>query len=290
MRSEPGWPVALERAASCRIALVLGDTDSGKTSLTTFLAGGLAGRGLPVGVVDADLGQSQIGPPTTVGLGRVTRPIESLADAELLALCWVGSTSPPGFERPLWDMTRRLVNRAAAVGLRPILVDTCGLVRGALGRSLKVGKIRHVEPDLVICLPRADECEPILHELASGPRTEVLTLPVGPAVRRRSHDERRRRREGALEAYFAGARTREVALATVAGGIDGRGPLRLVDDLADTVVGLLDDDGETLGIGRIIAVDLPGRQLQIETPVTRADVARVVLGTEKFRSIHEVIR
>jgi hypothetical protein len=66
--------------------------------------------------------------------------------------------------------------------------------------------------------------------------------------------------------------------------LDGRGALHLVDDLADTLVGLLDDGGETLGIGRITAVDLLGRRLLIETPVARADVARVVLGTEKFRS------
>ena len=44
--------------------------------------------------MDADLGQSDIGPPTTVGLGRVRLPVERLGDAEVVGLYFVGSTSP----------------------------------------------------------------------------------------------------------------------------------------------------------------------------------------------------
>ena len=46
--------------------LVLGASDTGKTTLVETLAGKLAEAG-PVAVVDADIGQSHIGPPATVG-------------------------------------------------------------------------------------------------------------------------------------------------------------------------------------------------------------------------------
>jgi polynucleotide 5'-hydroxyl-kinase GRC3/NOL9 len=276
MKPEPGWALALERAAASRVTVVLGDTDSGKTSLTTFLAGELAAAGRRVGVVDADLGQSQIGPPTTLGLGRVTAPVTRLAEAAVLALAWVGSTSPPGVERALWAGTRELVERARALDLGPILVDTCGLVRGELGRVVKAGEIAQADPDLVVCLSRGTECEAILAGVATRAGIDVMVLPVGVAVRRRSADERRRYREDALEAYFSEATAREVAL-------DRVDPT--TSELEDRLVGLFDETGRTLGIGRVAGVDRVAGRLLVETPVAHSPIARVVPGREKLESM-----
>ena len=80
---------AVALAAESRVMLVIGETDTGKTHFTTYLASALLSRGDAVAVVDADLGQSDIGPPTTVGLGRVRLPVERLADAEVVGLYFV---------------------------------------------------------------------------------------------------------------------------------------------------------------------------------------------------------
>src|SRR2546428_12333862 len=64
---------ALEAAAPARATLILGTSDTGKTSLTARLAGALAARGERGAVVDADVGQSEIRPPPTVGRGHVPR-------------------------------------------------------------------------------------------------------------------------------------------------------------------------------------------------------------------------
>ena len=48
------------------ICLILGAADTGKTTLAAALATYAAKSG-PVGIIDADIGQSRIGPPTTVG-------------------------------------------------------------------------------------------------------------------------------------------------------------------------------------------------------------------------------
>ncbi len=52
------------------VCLLLGAADTGKTSLVLALANELSAQ-RPVGIVDADIGQSHIGPPTTVGC-RIT--------------------------------------------------------------------------------------------------------------------------------------------------------------------------------------------------------------------------
>src|SRR2546426_10020532 len=155
MTAGPGWERALERAARSRATLLMGDVDTGKTSLATFLANELYRTGFRVGVVDADLGQSEIGPPTTIGLGRVRRRLDRLGDAEAAGLCFVGSTSPAGHVEATVVGARRMMERGAALGCERLLVDTSGLVAGDPGGHLKRRKIERLGPDLVVCLGRA---------------------------------------------------------------------------------------------------------------------------------------
>jgi polynucleotide 5'-hydroxyl-kinase GRC3/NOL9 len=200
------WEVAARRAAQAPVTVVIGESDTGKTTLVTALANALQARGATVGVVDADLGQSEIGPPTTIGLGRVARPLARLGDAEPVALHFVGVTSPAGNMLGTLVGTHRMLGRARRLACERVVVDTSGLVSGDLGRTLKQAKIELLDPDLVISLERAGECEAIVRPYLVIERPAVLRLPVASAVRRRTADERRRHRMERLQAYFATAR------------------------------------------------------------------------------------
>src|SRR5438093_12336399 len=199
---------ALEAAAEARVTLILGTSDTGKTSLAARLAGALAARGERVAVVDADVGQSEIGPPTTVGLGHVAGAVARLGDAEVIALEFVGDTSPVRYIRETADATGRLVRRALDAGFERVLVDTGGLVEGPLGLALKRAKVRAADPDLVLVLQRSDESEPIARALERDVRPRVVRLAPSPAVVRRSAARRREHRERALRDYLAHAATR----------------------------------------------------------------------------------
>ena len=48
--------------------ILLGATDAGKTTLAKFLIAQLSTRKIKVAFVDADIGQSYIGPPAIIGL------------------------------------------------------------------------------------------------------------------------------------------------------------------------------------------------------------------------------
>jgi polynucleotide 5'-hydroxyl-kinase GRC3/NOL9 len=48
--------------------ILLGTTDTGKSTLAKFLVTHLCKRGVKVAFVDADIGQSFLGPPTAIGL------------------------------------------------------------------------------------------------------------------------------------------------------------------------------------------------------------------------------
>jgi polynucleotide 5'-hydroxyl-kinase GRC3/NOL9 len=274
---------ALAAAAAARVTLVLGAGDTGKSTLVAALAGALAVRGHAVAVVDADLGQSDVGPPTTVGLGRVRAPIERLEQAELVALEFLGVTSPASCVRETAEATARLVARALADGCDRVLVDTCGLVEGDLGRALKRLKIACVRPDLLIALERAGECESILRAQTAG-RPAVVRLPAA-ATARRTAAERRRLRRRALDAHLAGALPVTLDLARVAArSAPGRRGLPAAP-VVGALVALEGSDGRTHGLGWVSAVDPAGARLIVETAVAGDAITAVAIGRERYPAV-----
>jgi polynucleotide 5'-hydroxyl-kinase GRC3/NOL9 len=272
------WAAALDAAAAARVTLVLGAIDAGKTTLVTRLAGVLAGAGRAVGVVDADLGQSDVGPPTTVGLGLVRRPIARLAEADLVALEFLGVTSPARCLRETAEATARLVRRALELGCDRVVVDTSGLVAGPLGLALKRLKIARVAPDVVVALQRADECEPILRVAAPGVGRRTIRLATA-ATTRRSPTARRQACRHALQAHLAGAAPVALDLARIAvRAAPGARGLALVPG---TLVALDGPDGRTLGLGWVRGVDAAAR-LVVETAVDPARIAAVGTGRERY--------
>jgi polynucleotide 5'-hydroxyl-kinase GRC3/NOL9 len=266
---------AVEAAARVCVTVIIGAGDTGKTTLAAQLASALAARGAPVAVVDADVGQSEIGPPTTVGLGAVTRPLTRLRDADLIALEFIGDTSPVRRIGPTADATGRLVRRALAAGFAHVIVDTGGLVEGALGLALKRAKLRAVDPDLVIVVQRRDEAEPLARALGGVERPAFVRVAASPAAARRTQTQRRVFRDRAFEEYLQRATSIRLPMERVHARARQGVPPPIVEGL---LVGIYNADGETLGVGRVRSVDPTGDSLVVDTPVTPAQIARVVAG------------
>ncbi len=267
------------------VTMVIGESDTGKTTLVTALANALSARHPSVAVVDADLGQSEIGPPTTIGLGRVRAPLRRLGDAEVIGLHFVGTTSPAGNLLGAVVGARRMLDRARALGFERVVIDTSGLVAGALGRTLKRAKIDVTDAALVIALERAGECGHIVAACAGAERPHVLRLPASPAVRPRSADERRRHRQERLQAYFAAARSLTLPLDRVAVRApsgEALGPHHAADGLELVLVGLEDRARTTLGLGIIRGVDFDRAVLLVDTNVPEAEVSAVAIGRETY--------
>jgi polynucleotide 5'-hydroxyl-kinase GRC3/NOL9 len=292
MMTEAGWERARDRATRSRLTVLVGGVDTGKTSLATFLANGLLARGFQVGVVDADLGQSEIGPPTTIGLGRVTRTLDRLGDADMAGFSFVGSTSPQGHVRSTLAATRYMVDRAFAEGLDRVVVDTCGLIDGPLGRIYTQGQIDRLDPDLVVAVQRREECEPIVRTYDDRERPEIVRVPAGEHVRRRTAVERRRHRAAALDRYFQDAGPQRLALPRLRLRImtdqSCPVPLETRDDLESRLVGLDDAEGATLGLGAIRGIDVIDRVVLVNTPVADQRVAGLRVGRDALRSLEPV--
>jgi len=94
------------------ILFLLGGADVGKTYTATALANRFYERGLKVAVVDADVGQSDIGPPCCIGMGILERGIQKISEVPLHSLYFVGNTSPNGCMRECVDGAAAAVRKA----------------------------------------------------------------------------------------------------------------------------------------------------------------------------------
>ena len=183
--------------------MLLGASDTGKTTFLAWLARALQAQGRRVAVVDADVGQSSLGPPTTIGLSIVDRPFQSLQELPPASLYFVGSTTPRGYFLPMIVGTRRMVDRAQHLNVDRLIIDTCGFIAAEGGQILKRAQIAVVDPDVIICFQRGHECEGMLTAYRSCQRPRILRFHSSRACRQRSMGERRIHREQALQRYFA---------------------------------------------------------------------------------------
>lgn len=201
----PGWKDTVEAVLGDPGAVVmLGSVDVGKTTVATALANAAVQAGRRAAVVDADTGQSDLGPPATVGLGILRHAVRRMGDIPLLAAFFVGDTSPRGVYRYLVEGTSRLVGRAREKGAQVIIVDTTGWVEGAAAVTAKIRKIRRIGPRHLVAIQRAGEVEPIVSGLPGT--IAVHRLRPAPLVRARSPEERRAFRERSFARYFRDAR------------------------------------------------------------------------------------
>jgi polynucleotide 5'-hydroxyl-kinase GRC3/NOL9 len=207
----PEWEQAAEAVlARPGVVVLLGASDSGKTTLSRILAEHWRTTGRTVGLVDGDIGQSSIGPPTTVGLAILSpnHPITVTPVPRLLY--FVGSTSPPGRFLPHILGTQALVHAAIAGGAEIVLVDTTGLIVGAAAASVKWHKLQAIRPQHVLALQREEELEPILRLVDGRSGLEIHRLPVSSRVIRRSQAARRAFREERFREYFGRASRRDL--------------------------------------------------------------------------------
>ncbi|MGQ9594496.1 MAG: Clp1/GlmU family protein [Anaerolineae bacterium] len=274
----PRWKDLDPTALGERI-LLLGATDSGKSTFARYLVHRLLEAGLRPAYLDCDIGQSTLGLPTTMNLAVPSGPLPT-AEEDLLfppqpgASFFVGSITPRGHMLPLLVGCQRLLERAQELEARPVVVDTTGLVDPAQGGlALKQWKVELVRPQTVVALVKGRELEPILWPLRLAEGTRVVELPVSPEARPRDRAERIARRQRLLNRYFHGAGLLSFPL--------GQRPIfDLHRAAAGRLVGLQDARGFTLALGVVERLDRETGILWVRTPLQDArSVASLRIGT-----------
>lgn len=261
---------------------VVGGVDSGKTTFATRLARAGLDAGHVVAIVDADLGQSTFGPPTTVGL-KIAKEAADLDNDIPDAMSFVGSMSPRGHMLTLVAGTAKLVMRAIELGARLIVVDTSGLIDGVAGQVLKLSKAELCRPHHVVALARGMELEPIVGVLDRFLSVDIVSLPVHQAIKMRTVEERKTHRESRLAAFLGPEMYRWRVKPTVF--MPSLPPIFDLSELDGILVGIDDGHGDCLGLG---ILEYREDALRLLTPVSEG-VRALRLGSARVSPDGKVI-
>ena len=255
------------------IAIIIGATDTGKSTLAQFLISHLCQRGLKVGLVDADIGQSFLGPPATISFAL----FKSHPDWDILLsppeIFFVGSTTPEGHFPAHLKGVRRIMDKTISYGPDVILVDTTGFILGEAGRELKRRKIDLLSPHFILALQKKDEIEPILERYHENTLYKIYRMPLSEKVRSRSMEERRTNRTNKFRDYFKSSVIQELAIEEIpieGEVLDPKGaplPLDWSLRINGLLIGLKDGNDDALALGLIRNYVEGKKRLMVLTPL-----------------------
>jgi len=255
------------------ICLILGAADTGKTTLTMLLAKQLASR-QPIGIVDADIGQSHIGPPTTVGWAVVDKPQTNFSELAAGGISFVGHVTPVGHLLQLTAAIVQCVQQVSKV-TELIIIDTPGLIRGSAATALWWTVQRVLKPGLVLAVQRQDELSGILSGLESFDlHLERIESP--PQIKIKSLQERQSYRKSQFIRYFRDAGLYNLSLSDIA---VQPGMNLSSESFINRLVALRNKEGIDLAIGVITGWQQGGKTIAVKAPPLDIDqICCLVIG------------
>ena len=236
----PDWrKLARQVVKPQQIVLVIGATDAGKSTFCRFLADFALAKEFKVACVDADIGQSQIGPPTTIGVksfgprnetqlppaqepilenGRNRVEKEIVFDGTADRLYFVGDVSPNGHFLETVTGVRLMVDSAREADADFIIVDTTGYVHDPPAVILKQHKIELIRPNHLVCIGRSTEFEQITACYSQQAWLNIHYLLPHRSVRLKSGHLRSRHRKHRFDMYFSESRVQQLPFEQIRGG------------------------------------------------------------------------
>lgn len=251
--------ILAERIPSSGIILALGASDTGKTTLIFALAKKLS-QNFPVAIVDSDLGQSRIGPPSTVGWSIVEKSDSDLSSLPIKGLAFVGDITP---QAHLLQFTAALIKctSQALKSSKMILIDTPGFIAGSAAAALWWSVTGIFRPEVLLCIQRENELQHILSGI-KGCVQRIELLQCLPDVTPRSSAERRLYRKAAFDNYFRNSKAYDISMNDFAVQT-GFAPIG--SDITGRLIALMDKSGNDLAIG-LVTHQRQGGAITIKAP------------------------
>lgn len=248
------------------VCLILGASDTGKTTLAASLAKHAA-LSQSVAIVDADIGQSHIGPPATVGWALA----DSRTDfSQLHSKCisFVGDVTPTGHLLQLTAAIVQCVQQAfEAAGL--IIMDTPGFIHGPAAAALWWTIQRILKPASILAVQRSNELKDILVGFESlDTKPELIRSPE--EIPPKSPLARQHYRQRQFAEYFRDSCVFNISLTKVAVQ-SGRNLSR--EDPVCRLLALRDGKGTDMAIGVITDWRQSDNIVVVRAP--KLDIARV---------------
>ncbi|NPB00024.1 MAG: GTPase [Crenarchaeota archaeon] len=202
------WEDATSKIDLEGVTVILGAMDVGKTTMTVMIANKASRAGHRVGIIDADLGQNDLGPPATVD-AAVLEPgmyITHLRMLKPVKAMFLKTTSVERVWPEVVDAVKKLVDYLMNVeNTRTVVINTDGWVSTDKAVEYKLKLVEVLQPRNIIVIRRGDEVDQLVKNLRekypSNPPS-IVELPAPPAARIRTKEDRRIHREMGYGKYL----------------------------------------------------------------------------------------
>jgi polynucleotide 5'-hydroxyl-kinase GRC3/NOL9 len=170
-----------------RTILIVGDKDTGKSTLATYILNLALKNAYRPAIIDADPGQGDLAPPNAIGSAVVTEQITDLREINAQFFEFIGNTSPLGFEDIIIKAVKNALKKIHAY-CNLCIFNTDGYILNK-GIDYKINIAKELQPDIIVCLG----------ELPVFDRFKVKTSSIvlygrSPYKMKKSRNERSERR------------------------------------------------------------------------------------------------
>jgi len=250
-------------------AIVIGDIDTGKSTFCTYLTNLTVRSGMGVWVLDADIGQSDLGPPTTISLGHANEYLTNLSSIKAGRMFFVGYTSPSRVTEKVIFGIRKLASHASPP---PLVINTDGWVASDQATNYKVKMINELAPNIVVGIERVHEIDGILDSVNA---TSIRIQPP-EFIKPRSREQRKRLRENGYWRFLKDSKTITLPVDIVKTATGTH-----LQNHENLIAGLLDYDGFLLSIGILKEIHGKRRLAKIYSPEV-TELASVEVGAVRI--------
>jgi len=206
-----------EDSRKIKKVIIIGPVESGKTTLTAFIANYIMERGGRVCVIEGDVGQEDLAVPGTLSLALPSRKFLWLRELECKKIKFVGCISPSNAQCQLHVLAalRELVEESSNLKCDAIIINTDGWVSSKQALDFKISIIRWLRPTHVVALSD-NVYNAVRTILGHNSFTTVLKADTPIKIKERSRDERRKLRAEAYRKYFSqGSKTVDLQLGEI---------------------------------------------------------------------------
>ena len=260
-------PVEWEKSVQAIIAgsykknlctLIVGGVDVGKTTYSIYLVNNCMKRKITVNIIDADIGQSDIGPPATIGTYKPTSYISDLFYQKPDDIVFIGAVTPTYFQEKIIDTVSKLSIQSRRSS-NITIINTDGWIDGEDAEDYKYAMIARPNADFTVAIQSSDELHNLIKKLKKT-STQIFELKPSPAVKRRSRDERRKLRWQAYQKYMQNSIYRTIRL-------DKLKIINEIPEKRDTLIGLYNSRRKFLGLALFKGYNQSKNSIKIFTPL-----------------------
>ncbi len=246
--------------------LVIGSTDTGKSTLCMFLVNYILKFKQNVALIDADIGQSDLGPPGTLGLSIISKPYIESYDLNVDSMIFIGMKSPSLVTDKVINGILKLEN-CIPKGTS-IVINTDGWILDAEATAYKLRMIKQLEPDMTIILNEGNELYDIVKR-----NLPFIRIQVPKFIKTRGREDRKKIREYHYKKFLRNAIHKNFSFNSI-----------MTEDLltkkieGGEILGFLDPNGFLIGIGILDYINRRKKILGAYTNVNARNVAAIECG------------